>query len=134
MTVDAAWLPMIYERNVLECDAQAVPIPEVAVFTPVTEAFPWVAHTRNLEPPMQLLARGVQQQQLNLLTHQYKPKKELSKHWLIWKQPALFCAVFLALVLSIKSVNIWQNGQKSKQLQSQIIQVYKAVLPMQKPM
>ncbi|MBT1446084.1 type II secretion system protein GspL [Shewanella sp. JM162201] len=82
-----------------------------------------------LDLPMLVLARGVLQAPMNLLTGVYKPRRELSKHLLQWKSAAIVVAVALLLALVNKGLTIYQVGSQAEALKAQSEAIYRQVVP-----
>ncbi len=78
-----------------------------------------------LELPMLVLAKGILNAPLNLLSGIYKPKREYGKHLLLWRNSAIVFFVVLALALVNKGLNIHQMNSQSEQLQQQSAEIFK---------
>ncbi|ABZ78706.1 general secretion pathway protein L [Shewanella halifaxensis HAW-EB4] len=82
-----------------------------------------------LDLPMLVLARGVLNAPMNLLSGVYKPKKEYGKHLTLWRNTAIAFAVVIVLALVNKGLNIHQMNSDADALQAQSEQIYKQVVP-----
>lgn len=82
-----------------------------------------------LEMPMLVLAKGVLQAPLNLLTGAFTPQKEYSKYLLLWRNTAVVLALIFILALVNKGLNIYLAEAQIASLQQQVQEVYKQVKP-----
>ncbi|MDR8526000.1 type II secretion system protein GspL [Shewanella fidelis] len=82
-----------------------------------------------LDLPMLVLAKGLLNAPMNLLSGIYKPKKEYGKHLLLWRNAAIAFAVVIILALVNKGLNIHQMNRAAAELQAQSEQIYKQVVP-----
>nr|WP_275974380.1 type II secretion system protein GspL [Shewanella pneumatophori] len=82
-----------------------------------------------LDLPMLVLAKGLLNAPMNLLSGVYKPKKEYGKHLLLWRNAAIAFAVVIVLALVNKGLNIHQMNTAADELQAQSEQIYKQVVP-----
>ena len=82
-----------------------------------------------LDLPMLVLAKGILNAPMNLLSGVYKPKKEYGKHLILWRNTAIAFAVVIVLALVNKGLNIHQMNTAADQLQVQSEQIYKQVVP-----
>lgn len=82
-----------------------------------------------LEMPMLVLAKGVLQAPMNLLTGAFTPQKEYSKYLRLWRNTAVVFAVAFILALVNKGLNIYQAEAQIASLQQQVQDVYKLVKP-----
>ena len=82
-----------------------------------------------LDLPMLVLAKGILNAPMNLLSGVYKPKKEYGKHLVLWRNTAIAFAVVIVLALVNKGLNIHQMNTAADQLQVQSEQIYKQVVP-----
>ena len=80
---------------------------------------------------MEVLARGVGKNKINILTGEFKPRNENNQSIKKWKMPAvLFVALFLisTVNLYIKNVQVEKNVE---QVRGQVESVYKQAFPQQ---
>lgn len=82
-----------------------------------------------LELPMLVLARGILQAPVNLLSGIYKPKREYSKHLLLWRNAAITFVVVVVLALINKGLAIHQLDKQTAQLREQSEAIFKTVNP-----
>nr|WP_269154460.1 type II secretion system protein GspL [Shewanella schlegeliana] len=82
-----------------------------------------------LDLPMLVLAKGVLNAPMNLLSGIYKPKKEYGKHLTLWRNAAIAFAVVIVLALVNKGLNIHQMNSEADKLKAQSEQIYKQVVP-----
>lgn len=124
VSLPSVWMDMMLPKLLpLEREQFAV-----AGYTPMTiEAVNVVTQTPEL--PMQTLALGMKSAAINLLSGPYKPKKEYSKHLLLWRNSAIMLALIFVLALVHRGVSIYQLDQQTAQLKAQTEQVYKRVVP-----
>nr|WP_283107337.1 type II secretion system protein GspL [Shewanella marinintestina] len=117
------WLNMALPQ-LLTADAQTT----VAGYTELQLAGTEVK-TQPLDLPMLVLAKGLLNAPMNLLSGVYKPKKEYGKHLLLWRNAAIAFAVVVVLALVNKGLNIHQMNTAADELQAQSEQIYKQVVP-----
>ena len=123
VSLSQTWLDMALPQ-LLTADAQTT----VAGYTELqltgTEIKP-----QPLDLPMLVLAKGLLNAPMNLLSGIYKPKKEYGKHLLLWRNAAIAFAVVIILALVNKGLNIHQMNSAAAELQAQSEQIYKQVVP-----
>lgn len=82
-----------------------------------------------LDLPMLVLARGILNAPMNLLSGVYQPKREYGKHLSLWRNAAIVFAVVVVLALVNKGLNIHQMNTKADAVKAQSEQIYKQVIP-----
>ncbi|MEZ9820989.1 type II secretion system protein GspL [Shewanella sp. 10N.286.45.A1] len=82
-----------------------------------------------LDLPMLVLARGMLNAPMNLLSGVYQPKREYGKHLSLWRNAAIVFAVVVVLALVNKGLNIHQMNAKADVVRLQSEQIYKQVVP-----
>ncbi|ABV85481.1 type II secretion system protein GspL [Shewanella pealeana] len=82
-----------------------------------------------LDLPMLVLAKGILNAPMNLLSGVYKPKKEYGKHLVLWRNTAIAFGIVILLALVNKGLNIHQMNSDADRLQAQSEQIYKQVVP-----
>jgi general secretion pathway protein L len=82
-----------------------------------------------LDLPMLVLARGILNAPMNLLSGVYQPKREYGKHLSLWRNAAVVFAVVVVLALVNKGLNIHQMNAKADAAKVQSEQIYKQVIP-----
>ncbi|MCE9687838.1 type II secretion system protein GspL [Shewanella sp. AS16] len=82
-----------------------------------------------LELPMQVLAKGILQAPINLLSGLYAPKREYSKQLLIWKNAAIVLALALVLALVNKGLNLYQANGQAAELKAQSEAIFRQLVP-----
>ncbi|MCL1059443.1 type II secretion system protein GspL [Shewanella gelidimarina] len=82
-----------------------------------------------LDLPMLVLARGILNAPMNLLSGVYQPKREYGKHLSLWRNTAVVFAVVVVLALVNKGLNIHQMNAKADAVKLQSEQIYKQVVP-----
>ncbi len=87
------------------------------------------AKPQPLEMPMLVLAKGVLQAPLNLLTGAFKPKKEYSKYVMLWRNTAIVFALAFILALVNKGLTIYKAEAEIASLQQQVQKVYQQLQP-----
>ncbi|QLE83824.1 MULTISPECIES: type II secretion system protein GspL [Shewanella] len=88
----------------------------------------------NIEPqpldlPMLVLAQGIVNAPLNLLSGAYTPKREYGKHLTLWRNAAIVIVVGLVLAMVNKGLNIHQLNAEQERLRVQSEAIYKQVIP-----
>ncbi|QYK01232.1 type II secretion system protein GspL [Shewanella psychrotolerans] len=81
-----------------------------------------------LDLPMLVLAKGILNAPLNLLSGVYTPKREYGKHLMLWRNSAIVILVALVLALVNKGLNIHEMNTERAQLQAQSEQIFKQVV------
>ncbi|WOT05178.1 type II secretion system protein GspL [Shewanella youngdeokensis] len=82
-----------------------------------------------LDLPMLVLARGMLNAPMNLLSGIYKPKNEYGKHLSVWRNAAIVFAIVVLLALVNKGLNIQQLNSKAAAAKAQSEQIFKQVVP-----
>ena len=82
-----------------------------------------------LDLPMLVLARGMLNAPMNLLSGIYQPKREYGKHLSLWRNAAIVFAIVVLLSLVNKGLNIHQMNTKAEAVKAQSEQIYKQVVP-----
>lgn len=81
--------------------------------------------------PMEVFAKGTQNNKINLLTGEFKPKKESNKQLEKWRVPAILMIVlFFVMVLNIYLKNI-QVEKETRIVKQHVEDVYKQAFPLQ---
>ena len=105
--------------------------PQIESYTPSAEnkIGEWFALSPTL--PMEILAKGTQNNKINLLTGEFKPKKESNKQLEKWRMPAILSIIlFVCLMLNLHLKNL--QVQKETLLVKQHVEaVYKQAFPLQ---
>ncbi|MFV7784047.1 type II secretion system protein GspL [Shewanella marisflavi] len=81
-----------------------------------------------LDLPMLVLAKGILNAPLNLLSGIYTPKREYSKHFMVWRNAAIVVLVALVLALVNKGLNIHHMNVEREALQQQTADIFKQVM------
>ncbi|MCL1042541.1 type II secretion system protein GspL [Shewanella marisflavi] len=81
-----------------------------------------------LDLPMLVLAKGILNAPLNLLSGIYTPKREYSKHLMVWRNAAIIVLVALVLALVNKGLNIHHMNVEREALQQQTADIFKQVM------
>ena len=82
-----------------------------------------------LDLPMMVLAKGVLNAPIDLLSGIYKPKREYSKHLLIWKNAAIVLVIAVILALVNKGLMIHQLNNATAELRAQSEAIFKQAVP-----
>lgn len=147
---DCQWAAMMFGRELLlrtsEGSGQSLPadwseviIPKllpqgaespvtVATYTSMTIPGTQVQE-QTLELPLQVLARGIAQSGVNLLSGAYKPKREISKHLLLWRNVAIAAGVVVVMAMANKGMNIYQMDAQAAELKAQSESIYRKAVP-----
>ena len=123
VSLSQTWLDMALPQ-LLTADAQTT----VAGYTELQLSGAEIK-AQPLDLPMLVLAKGLLNAPMNLLSGIYKPKKEYGKHLLLWRNAAIAFAVVIILALVNKGLNIHQMNSAAAELQAQSEQIYKQVVP-----
>ncbi|WP_158587033.1 type II secretion system protein GspL [Motilimonas pumila] len=126
-SADDGLLPLILGKLLPEDESQ-----EIVAHSdlPANVAGEW--RQGQIELPMQLLAQGALSSKLNILTGDYKPQKESSRNWGLWRNTGIALAACLVLALVINFLQLQQLKAEEKALQAQIKQVYVQLFPEEK--
>ncbi|MXR69541.1 type II secretion system protein GspL [Shewanella sp. JBTF-M18] len=81
-----------------------------------------------LDLPMLVLAKGILNAPLNLLSGIYTPKREYSKHLMLWRNTAIVILVALVLALVNKGLNIHQMNVEREGLKQQTGEIFRQVM------
>ena len=82
-----------------------------------------------LDLPMMVLAKGILQAPVNLLSGVYLPKREYSKHLMLWKNVAIIAAVAIVLSLVNKGLTIHQLESQTAEVKQESEAIFKRVIP-----
>ncbi|MCL1081990.1 type II secretion system protein GspL [Shewanella psychromarinicola] len=85
--------------------------------------------SKPLDLPMMVLAKGILNAPINLLSGVYKPKSEYSKQLFIWKNAAIVIMLAIVLALVNKGLAIHQLNNRTAELQAQSEVIFKLSLP-----
>ena len=86
-------------------------------------------NNKPLDLPMMLLAKGILNAPINLLSGIYKPKHEYSKQLLTWKNAAIVVMIAIVLALANKGIAIHQLNNQTTELQAQSEMIFKQAVP-----
>ncbi|RLV60777.1 type II secretion system protein GspL [Parashewanella curva] len=78
-----------------------------------------------LELPMLVLAKGALHAPMNLMTEQYRPKREGNKTLLLWRNAAFIAAVCILLSFIHKGVDIYQTHKQIEAIKADTAAVFK---------
>ncbi|MCL1090348.1 type II secretion system protein GspL [Shewanella profunda] len=82
-----------------------------------------------LDLPMLVLARGILNAPINLLSGVYTPKREYSKYLMLWKNALIILGVACLLALVNKGLTIHQVNNQIADLKAQSESIYQQVVP-----
>lgn len=82
-----------------------------------------------LDLPMLVLARGILNAPVNLLSGVYTPKREYSKYLMLWKNAIIILGVACVLALVNKGLTIHQVNSQIADLKAQSDSIYQQVVP-----
>ncbi|QSX33510.1 type II secretion system protein GspL [Shewanella avicenniae] len=100
--------------------------PSVACYTEFTDE-QLDCQLQPLDLPMLVLAKGHLQSSLNLLTGQYKPRKQYNGQLQPWKKVAAIAVVALLLGLANKGLGIYRYNSEAADLKAQSEAIYRQV-------
>ncbi|MGI2105988.1 type II secretion system protein GspL [Shewanella frigidimarina] len=86
-------------------------------------------NNKPLDLPMMVLAKGILNAPINLLSGIYKPKHEYSKQLLTWKNSAIVVMIAIVLALANKGIAIHQLNNQTTELQAQSEIIFKQAVP-----
>ena len=86
-------------------------------------------NNKPLDLPMMVLAKGILNAPINLLSGIYKPKHEYSKQLLTWKNTAIVVMIAIVLALANKGIAIHQLNNQTTELQAQSEMIFKQAVP-----
>ncbi|WP_350432012.1 type II secretion system protein GspL [Shewanella sp. H8] len=86
-------------------------------------------NNKPLDLPMMVLAKGILNAPINLLSGIYKPKHEYSKQLFIWKNTAIVLVIAIVLALANKGLSIHQLNNHTAELQAQSELIFKQAVP-----
>lgn len=86
-------------------------------------------NNKPLDLPMMVLAKGILNAPINLLTGLYKPHHEYSKQLLTWKSTAIVVMIAIVLALVNKGLTTHQLNNRTAELQTQSEMIFKQSLP-----
>lgn len=86
-------------------------------------------NNKPLDLPMMVLAKGILNAPINLLSGIYKPKHEYSKQLLTWKNTAIVVMIAIVLALANKGIAIHQLNSQTAELQAQSEMIFKQAVP-----
>ncbi|MEH6454367.1 MAG: type II secretion system protein GspL, partial [Psychromonas sp.] len=89
----------------------------------------WLINNSKL--PMELLAIGTINNKVNLLSGQFKLKKNPNKHFLKWRVPAILLATLFVVMMLNLFLQSRQIDAKTEQVKHQVEQVYQQAFPQQ---
>lgn len=108
---------------------------QLAALPMLTSYSPWPAELLQshqlAEPelPLALLASELDKQDFTLLQGEYKPKRQVNRHWQIWRTPALLALGCLALYLLQLGATSYQLSRQAASLSEQSRQLYLQAFP-----
>lgn len=124
-SIPADWSEVIVPRLLPTGGDEQV---SVATYTSMTIPGTQV-HEQPLELPLQVLAKGLSQAGINLLSGVYKPKRELSKHLTLWRNAAIAAGIVVVLALANKGINIYRMDAQIAELKAQTESIYRKAVP-----
>lgn len=122
------WFLVTFSK-LLEQDSEAITLASYSAFPFPDLASKFVIEHQQNTTPMEVLAKGISQNPINLLTGFYKTKREISKHLLIWRNAAIAAGVVVLLGLINKGLNIYSMDAQSDLLKKQSEAIYRQVAP-----
>lgn len=122
-SVPLPWLPVAMDQLLLDqADVSIASYSEVDMAGVQVQPQP-------LDLPMLVLARGILQAPINLLSGIYTPKREYSKHLLVWRNTAIVLVLACLLALIDKGLTIHQLKAQTAELKAQSEAIYKQTVP-----
>ncbi|WP_163932239.1 type II secretion system protein GspL [Paraferrimonas sp. SM1919] len=131
MVIAPDWFPMVAQRTVKAAINDEQPIPVIEAYSPL-EVPMMSVEQQQLDLPMLLLAKGVDQVDINLLSGVYAPKSDFSNYLLPWKKVAIAASVCLGLALVNKGVNQYHYNQQAQAYKEQAEATYRQLFPQEK--
>ncbi|WP_394132891.1 type II secretion system protein GspL [Shewanella maritima] len=133
LTLPKSWaefaLPQLVAQQAKGTDEETDTSVTVAAYSPDVDLPSVELEQQQLDLPMMVLAKGAINAPLNLLTDMYKPKREYSKHLLVWRNAAIILIAVVVLALANKGLSISQLNSQTAQLRAESEAVFKRVDP-----
>lgn len=126
MSLPGAWLDALIPQLIASCgETETISVATYSdIELPGTES-----HPQPFELPLLVLSKGLAQAPVDLLTGAYKPKREISKHLMIWRNVAIVAGIAIVLSLANKGLNIYQMQSQIADLKAQTTRIYRQAVP-----
>lgn len=142
LKLDKQWLIRESEFQAWSCDNEMlndilqlrlmdIPQQTITSYSPLPETNFGQWQAAEMILPMQLLAEGCLNNTLNLLTGQFKVKKESNLQLARWKYPAIAAGILFILLLANLFLQSKQANEQTLQVKQQVEQVYQQAFPNQ---
>lgn len=142
LKLDKQWLIRESEFQAWSCDNEMlndilqlrlmdIPQQTITSYSPLPETNFGQWQAAEMILPMQLLAEGCLNNTLNLLTGQFKVKKESNLQLTRWKYPAIAAGILFILLLANLFLQSKQANEQTLQVKQQVEQVYQQAFPNQ---
>lgn len=107
------------------------PAQQIVCYSPLPENCPgrWLHAEAVLA--MELLAKGTLNAKSNILTGEFKPKKEANKQLKKWRTAGILSAVFVLLLMFNLQLKKMQVQEQTAQIKQHVETVYKQAFPLQ---
>ena len=121
---DATMLEEILKTKVTQDTVQSI-----ASYSPFAEksVANWSANNHKL--PIEQLTLGTINNKTNLLSGEFKPKKNPNKHFLQWRMPAILASILLFVLMFNVYLQNRQIIEKTDLLKQQVEEVYQQAFP-----
>lgn len=124
VSIPKDWLSIVFPRMLEDREEPIAVSAYSSMELPVADLV-----SQAVELPILTLFRGLASAPVDLLTGAYKAKRELSKHFLIWKNAAIAAGICILLSLVNKGINIYMMDSQIAQIKAQSAQIYKQAVP-----
>ncbi len=125
----SSWQVSAIEANWWPDYLQLAALPMLTSYSPWPEELLQSHQLAEPELPLALLASELDKQDFTLLQGEYKPKRQVNRHWQIWRMPALLALACLALYLLQLGATGYQLSRQAASLSEQSRQLYLQAFP-----
>ncbi|MEO3879372.1 type II secretion system protein GspL [Rheinheimera fenheensis] len=125
----SSWQVSAIEANWWPDYLQLAALPMLTSYSPWPEELLQSHQLAEPELPLALLASELDKQDFTLLQGEYKPKRQVNRHWQIWRTPALLALGCLALYLLQLGATNYQLSRQAASLSEQSRQLYLQAFP-----
>lgn len=125
----SSWQVSAIEANWWPDYLQIAALPMLTSYSPWPEELLQSHQLAEPELPLALLASELDKQDFTLLQGEYKPKRQVNRHWQIWRTPALLALGCLALYLLQLGATSYQLSRQAAVLSEQSRRLYLQAFP-----